>query len=112
MAHVALFHSVYGRRPAVLAAADRLRAAGHTVTAPDLYGGRLAATAEAGFALCDQVGWQTIMRRARQALAGWPPETVLAGLSMGASVAWRGRCLLFDTACRHVPKHAGQGSVD
>jgi dienelactone hydrolase len=27
------------------------------------------------------------MRRARQALAGLPPETVLAGLSMGASVA-------------------------
>jgi dienelactone hydrolase len=87
MAHVALFHSVYGRRPAVLAAADRLRAAGHTVTAPDLYAGRLAVTAEDGFALCDQIGWQTIMRRARKALAGWPQETVLAGLSMGASVA-------------------------
>lgn len=82
-----LFHSVYGRRPAVLAAADRLRAAGHTVTAPDLYAGRLAPTAAAGFALCDQIGWQTIMRRARQALTGCPPETVLAGLSMGASVA-------------------------
>jgi dienelactone hydrolase len=87
VAHVALFHSVYGRRPAVLAAADRLRAAGHTVTAPDLYAGRLAATAEEGFALCNQVGWHVIMRRARQALAGWPHETVLAGLSMGASVA-------------------------
>lgn len=87
MAHVALFHSVYGRRQAVLAAADRLRAAGHAVTAPDLYAGRLAATAEDGFALCNQVGWHTIMRRAREALAGWPPETVLAGLSMGASVA-------------------------
>jgi len=87
MAHVALFHSVYGRRPAVLAAAERLRAAGHTVTAPDLYAGRLAATAEDGFVLCDQVGWQAILRRARQALDGWPPDTVLAGLSMGASVA-------------------------
>jgi dienelactone hydrolase len=83
---VALFHSVYGRRPAVLAAADGLRAAGHTVTAPDLYGGQVAATAADGFALCDQIGWETIMRRARQELSGWPPETVLAGLSMGAAV--------------------------
>jgi pimeloyl-ACP methyl ester carboxylesterase len=42
---------------------------------------------EPGFALCEQIGWPVIMRRARQALAGLPPETVLAGLSMGASVA-------------------------
>jgi dienelactone hydrolase len=87
VAHVMLFHSVYGRRPAVLAAASRLRAAGHTVTAPDLYAGRLAATVDDGFALCDRVGWHVIMRRAGQALGGWPPETVLAGLSMGAAVA-------------------------
>jgi dienelactone hydrolase len=49
--------------------------------------GRLAPTAEHGFALCDQTGWQTVMRRARQALAACQPQTVLAGLSMGASVA-------------------------
>jgi dienelactone hydrolase len=87
VACVALFHSVYGRRPAVLAAADRLRAAGHAVTAPDLYSGHVAATVDDGFALCDQIGWETIMGRARQELSGWPPETVLAGLSMGATVA-------------------------
>lgn len=87
VAYVALFHSVYGRRPAVLAAAGRLRSAGHTVIAPDLYAGQVAATADEGFALCEQIGWPVIMRRARQALAGLPPETVLAGLSMGASVA-------------------------
>jgi dienelactone hydrolase len=87
VAHVVLFHSVYGRRPAVLAAADRLRAAGHTVIAPDLYAGQATETADEGFALCDQVGWPVILGRARQALAGMPAETVLAGLSMGASVA-------------------------
>jgi dienelactone hydrolase len=84
---VVLFHSVYGRRPAVLAAADRLRAAGHPVTVPDLYAGQVAATAEEGFALCDETGWPVIMRRARQTLAGLPPQTALAGLSMGAAVA-------------------------
>ena len=82
-----LFHSVIGRRPAVLAAADLLRAGGHTVVAPDLYGGRVAATADEGFALCEQIGWPVILRRSRQALAGLPADTVLAGLSMGASVA-------------------------
>lgn len=55
--------------------------------APDLYAGQVAATADEGFALCEQIGWPAIMRRARQALAGLPPGTVLAGLSMGASVA-------------------------
>ena len=39
MAHVLLFHSVIGLRPAVLTAAERLRAAGHTVLTPDLFDG-------------------------------------------------------------------------
>jgi dienelactone hydrolase len=87
VADVVLYHSVYGLRPAVLDAADRLRAAGHTVIAPDLYAGRVAASADEGFALCEQVGWPLIIRRAQQPLADMPAETVLAGLSMGASVA-------------------------
>ena len=72
---------------AVLAAAGRLRAAGHTVFAPDLYAGQLAATVDEGFALCAQIGWPVTVGRARQALDGLPAETVLAGLSIGASVA-------------------------
>lgn len=87
VAHIALFHSVYGRRPAALTTADWLRAAGHTVITPDLYDGKLAATVDEGFALCQHIGWTAIMLRARQALAELPPQTVLAGLSMGASVA-------------------------
>jgi dienelactone hydrolase len=87
MVDVVLFHSVYGRRPAVLDAADLLRVAGHTVIAPDLYAGQVAANVDEGFALCDQIGWPVILRRARHALAGMPARTVLAGLSMGASVA-------------------------
>jgi dienelactone hydrolase len=87
VADVVLFHSVCGRRPAVLDAADRLRVAGHTVIAPDLYAGQVVAAADEGFALCDQIGWPVILRRARQALTGMPAGTVLAGLSMGATVA-------------------------
>ncbi|MGK5740933.1 dienelactone hydrolase family protein [Micromonospora sp. URMC 103] len=87
MRHVVLFHSVYGLRPAVLAAAERLRAAGHRVATPDLYGVPPADTVEEGFALLDKTGREVVLDRARAAVAGLPPETVLAGLSMGAGVA-------------------------
>jgi dienelactone hydrolase len=86
VADVALFHSVYGLRPAVLAAAERLRAAGHHVVAPDLYGGQVAASIDEGFALSDRIGWETIMRRADHAVRDLPAGAVLAGLSMGAVV--------------------------
>ncbi|MEV4202327.1 dienelactone hydrolase family protein [Micromonospora globbae] len=87
MGHVVLFHSVYGLRPATLAAADRLRAAGHEVTVPDLYGVPAAGTVEEGFALLGKVGEDAVLDRARAAVASLPPETVLGGFSMGAGVA-------------------------
>jgi dienelactone hydrolase len=87
MAHILLLHSVYGLRPAVLAAADRLRAAGHQVTTPDLYEVPAVDTVEDGFAVLDKIGRTTVLDRARAAAAGLPAETVLAGFSMGAGVA-------------------------
>ncbi|PWU49117.1 dienelactone hydrolase [Micromonospora globispora] len=87
MGHVLLFHSVYGLRPAVLDAADRLRAAGHQVATPDLYGLPAAHTVEEGFALLDKVGRDAVLERARAAARDLPAETVLAGFSMGAGVA-------------------------
>lgn len=87
MASVAIFHSLYGLRPAVLTAAERLRSAGHTVVAPDLYGCPAADSVEEGAALADRIGWDRIVARARAALRDMPPRTVLAGFSMGAGVA-------------------------
>ncbi|SCL27763.1 dienelactone hydrolase family protein [Micromonospora inyonensis] len=87
MRHILLFHSVYGLRPAVLAAADRLRAAGHRVVTPDLYEVPAVDTIEEGFALFGRIGTGTVLARARAAVADLPPDTVLAGLSMGAGVA-------------------------
>ncbi|MBX7267462.1 dienelactone hydrolase family protein [Micromonospora sp. Llam7] len=87
MEHVVLFHSVYGLRPAVSTAADRLRAAGHQVHTPDLYGVPAVGSVEEGFALLDRIGQQTVLDRARAALDGLPPGTVLGGFSMGAGVA-------------------------
>lgn len=87
MATVFLCHSVYGLRDLERAAAERLRAAGHDAVTPDLYGGRTAATVEAGFAQRDAIGWEVIVARAAQAAEDLPAETVLGGFSMGAAVA-------------------------
>lgn len=83
---IVLFHSVYGRRPAEIAAAERWRAAGHRVVTPDLYHGKSAVKITEGFALADRIGWPLIIRRARDAVGQMPENTVLAGISMGASV--------------------------
>ncbi|WP_103351723.1 dienelactone hydrolase family protein [Amycolatopsis sp. CA-128772] len=99
MTDVVVFHSVLGLRPVELGFAERLRAAGHHVTTPDLYDGRTASTLEAGFALKDAVGWDTIARRARDAVRDLPAETVFVGVSMGAGVV--------ETVLPHRPGTAG-----
>ncbi|WUH64735.1 dienelactone hydrolase family protein (plasmid) [Streptomyces sp. NBC_00441] len=39
-----------------------------------------------GINLVERIGWAAVVKHARQALGGMPDETVLAGVSMGASV--------------------------
>ena len=86
MGSLALFHSVYGLRPAVLAAAQRLRSAGHTVVTPDLYGRPATDSLTEGFALADEIGFRVMLERARHAVRDLAPETVLAGFSMGTGM--------------------------
>lgn len=86
VALIVLFHSVYGLRPVEADAAERLRDKGHSVVTPDLYAGHVAETIDAGFALADRVGWQTITSRARTAVDELAADAILAGISMGASV--------------------------
>jgi dienelactone hydrolase len=86
MAHVVLFHSVYGLRSVEKHAAGRLRAAGHEVVTPDLFAGQVAMSLDEGFALKDRIGWATIEQRAHDATRDLPGNTVLAGFSMGAGV--------------------------
>ena len=50
MADVLLLHHAQGQTPGFLAFADALRAAGHTVHAPDLYAGQSFATLDEGMA--------------------------------------------------------------
>ncbi|MEU9773271.1 dienelactone hydrolase family protein [Streptomyces sp. NPDC047968] len=86
--NILLLHSTYGLRPAVHAAADRLRAAGHEVRVPDLFDGQTAESTEEGRALMEGIGRDELLRRA--ALAAAPLSEaglVYAGFSLGAALA-------------------------
>ena len=87
MAEVMLFHHAQGRTPGVLAFADELRAAGHEVHAPDLYGGRTFATIDEGVGFAKQVGFDTIVERGRLAAESLPHELVYARFSLGVMPA-------------------------
>ncbi|WKX74175.1 dienelactone hydrolase family protein [Streptomyces sp. XD-27] len=87
-ATIVLFHSAYGLRPAVHAAADRLRAAGHEVHVPDLYEGRTAETVEDGMAIKEEIGQEELLKRAITAAAPLSDRGVVyAGFSLGGSIA-------------------------
>ena len=84
MAEVVLFHSVLGLRPGVISAAERLRAAGHTLHTPDYFDGEVFDDLDEGMRKEDALGYQEIARRAREYVAGLPDGVVFAGFSLGA----------------------------
>lgn len=83
MAEVLLFHHAQGQTPGFLAFADDLRAAGHTVHAPDLYEGKTFPSIDEGVGYAKRVGFETILERGRLAGEGLPKELVYAGFSLG-----------------------------
>jgi dienelactone hydrolase len=83
MAEVLIFHHAQGLTAGVRAFADRLRGAGHTVHAPDLYEGRTFGRFEDGIANAQEVGFGTIVERGRAAADGLPHELVYVGFSLG-----------------------------
>ncbi|MFJ3591627.1 dienelactone hydrolase family protein [Streptomyces sp. NBC_01259] len=86
--NIMLFHSTYGLRPAVHAAADRLRAAGHEVRVPDIFAGHTFETVEEGLAFQQEMGKEELLKRAVLAAAPYSDSgLVYAGFSFGASVA-------------------------
>jgi dienelactone hydrolase len=87
MAEVVMFHSVLGLRPGVLDAADRLRAAGHTVHTPDLFGGEVFDDLDDGMRKEESLGYREIARRTEEAVARLPAGLVFAGFSMGVAHA-------------------------
>jgi dienelactone hydrolase len=84
MAEVVLFHSVLGLSPGVISAAERLRAAGHTLHTPDYFDGEMFDDLEEGMRKEDALGFQEIARRARESVARLPEGLVFCGFSLGA----------------------------
>ncbi|MGY1829438.1 dienelactone hydrolase family protein [Geodermatophilus sp. SYSU D01180] len=89
MAEVVLFHHALGLTPGVTAFADDLRAAGHTVHTPDLFGGRSFGSVQAGVAHAREIGLGEVVDRGARAVADLPEGLVYAGMSLGVLPAQR-----------------------
>lgn len=87
MAEVLLFHHAQGLTPGVIAWADELRAAGHTVHTPDLFDGRTFDSIEAGMTHIKSVGFEELRGRGVTVADDYPHELVYAGFSFGESIA-------------------------
>ena len=83
MAEVVLFHHVQGLTPGVVAFADELRAAGHTVHTPDLFDGHTFDSLEEGSQFAGPVGFGEITARGVRAAGPLPRDVVYAGFSLG-----------------------------
>ncbi len=83
MANVVLFHHANGLTAGVLAFADDLRNAGHTVHTPDFYEGNVFDNLDDGVAYARSVGFGEVLARALRAAEALPTDAVYAGFSLG-----------------------------
>jgi len=83
MAEIVLFHHAQGLTLGVLAFADKLRQAGHTVHTPDLFDGRTFNDLETGMRFVQELGFGEVIKRGERAVDGLPSALVYAGFSLG-----------------------------
>ncbi len=83
MAEILLFHHAQGLTPGIVAFADELRHAGHTVHVPDLFDGHTFDSIENGMNFVKGLGFDEVMARGERAAADLPPALVYAGFSLG-----------------------------
>ena len=87
MAEVLLFHHAQGLSPGVVAFADELRAAGHVVHTPDVFGGRTFDSIDEGMAFIKDAGMDEMVERGERTADDLPDDLVYAGFSFGEMVA-------------------------
>ncbi len=83
MAEIVLFHHAQGLTPGVIAFADEMRSAGHTMHTPDLYDGRSFDTLDEGVAHAGEIGFDEVIERGVRAVEGLPAGLVYGGFSLG-----------------------------
>jgi dienelactone hydrolase len=83
MAEIVLFHHALGLSPGITAFADELRAEGHTVHTPDLFGGRTFDSIESGMAYVEGIGFAEVIEAGAAAARWLPNEVVYLGFSLG-----------------------------
>jgi dienelactone hydrolase len=89
MAEVVLFHHALGLTPGMVAFADDLRTAGHTVHTPDLFEGRTFDSIEKGVGHAEEIGFGEVLARGARAVESLPAALVYAGFSLGVLPAQR-----------------------
>ncbi|MBD8078729.1 dienelactone hydrolase family protein [Cellulosimicrobium arenosum] len=87
MAEVLLFHHALGLTYGVQDLAQRLRDAGHVVHVPDLFEGHTFGTLDDGVAYAQELGFDTLLERARGTADALGPALVYAGVSLGVVAA-------------------------
>lgn len=83
MAEVVLFHHALGLTPGIVALAEELRHAGHTVHTPDLFEGRTFGSVDEGVAHAQDIGFGEVTERGVRAVEALPAGLIYAGISLG-----------------------------
>lgn len=83
MTEIVLFHHAQGLTSGLVALADRLQFAGHTVHLPDVYDGATFADLESGLDYAGSVGFDALLEQAVAATEGLPADVVYLGVSLG-----------------------------
>ncbi|BCB77617.1 dienelactone hydrolase family protein [Phytohabitans flavus] len=89
MAVILYLHHALGLTSGQRDFAETLRKAGHTVHTPDLYGGKVFETLDAGIAHGRSLGFEALLDDGVAAAEGLPAEVVYVGYSLGVLPAQR-----------------------
>jgi dienelactone hydrolase len=84
---IVVFHSALGLRPGLVAWAEALRDAGHTVHTPDFYDGEVFDDPASAARKIQDIGFDGMLQRSFDAVRELPDELIYAGFSNGGACA-------------------------